>query len=103
MRKKPFADEAGQAVYQGINELEAQIGIAKGIPVGEDQGNRQQTLPFLPLRPFFAGKQITGCRLALAHGVRIKPAEEGGSLRQWLQAGILCPPAFYWHYQIMAS
>ena len=66
--KKPLADEAGQAVYQGIDKLEAKVGVTKAVTVGKDEGNWQQPLPFFALRPFFAGKKITGCRLALTHG-----------------------------------
>ena len=77
MIKKSFTDKARQTVYQGIDKLEAQVRIAQGIPVGEDQGNRQQSLPFLPLRPFFAGQEIMGGRLALAHRVHITPARKG--------------------------
>jgi hypothetical protein len=85
--KKPLADKAGQAVYQGIHELEAQVGIAQAVPVWKDEGNRQQTFPFFALRPFFAGKKIIGCRLALAHRVHIESAGKQRKLRQRLKAG----------------
>ena len=85
--KKPLTDKAGQAVYQGIDKLKAQVGVTKAVTVGKDEGNWQQPLPFFALRPFFAGKEIIGCRLALAHRVHIESAGKQRKLRQRLQAG----------------
>jgi hypothetical protein len=92
--KKTLTNETREAVYQSIDKLEPQVGIAQSIPVWKDKGNRQQPFPFLPLRPFFAGKEITGYRLALAHGLHFERAREEGSALAVVDSGQPLPIRF---------